>query len=65
MEQRRASANGYSQASRGGAILTIFVLSAGFVALCVTAFMLARAALPTRSVSQVLYETEQRGPGGR
>ena len=36
----------------------IFVLVAGVLALAVAAVMLARASGPTRSVNQLLYETE-------
>jgi hypothetical protein len=37
------------------------VVGIGLMALCVAAWMLARASLPTRTVAEMLYETERSG----
>ena len=41
--------------------MTIVVVGIGLVALCVAAWMLARASLPTPTVAEMLYEAEQSG----
>lgn len=43
--------------------VTIVVISIGVLALCVAAGMLARAAVPARTVAQMLYETEHNAGG--
>jgi hypothetical protein len=45
--------------------VTVFVLSVGVLALGAVALMLARASSPTRSVHQVLHDTEHPGAGSR
>jgi hypothetical protein len=57
-EQRRNWSTGYCEGALGGATLMILVLSVGVLVFGVAALMLARACGSTRSVGQLLYDTE-------
>jgi hypothetical protein len=51
--------------NRRGQTVTILVVTLGVLALAAAAVLLARASGPTRSVNQVLYDTEHPTVGKR